>query len=186
MGRINYPSEFAMRTATLPTAFIVGNLIYLYRSLLLRVHRAIPSVVAGIAILSLGWQFQSPSAIILHTAFVAGSIVWFCIAGPTVRIKLQGDFSYGIYVYHLPILTVVLLLTGHRSLHIAGPLTFALSLTLAALSWFSIERKFLALKNLRVLNELGEITQDKRASFPPKSVLDDAITEPNIKVLKID
>ena len=62
------------------------------------------------------------------------------------KILRGNDFSYGLYIYHLPIVNV--LLHGGRSggVHWVA-VALALAMGCAVASWFMVERPFLRLKN---------------------------------------
>jgi peptidoglycan/LPS O-acetylase OafA/YrhL len=84
---------------------------------------------------------------ILCLFILAGTIISFAFSfkGLSEKLLKHQDFSYGIYIYHMPIinLLVALNLTG-----IGKNMAFSLVLVLffAILSWFLIEKKALKLK----------------------------------------
>jgi len=67
-------------------------------------------------------------------------VLWFAFATPPVRLKF--DLSYGIYVWHMPVINLLLVLGVPR----AAPLAFALTLAISALSWVLVEKPALKLK----------------------------------------
>jgi len=67
-------------------------------------------------------------------------VLWFAFATPFVRLKF--DLSYGIYVWHMPIINLLLVFAVPR----AAPLVFVLTLAIAALSWIVVEKPALKLK----------------------------------------
>ncbi len=74
-----------------------------------------------------------------YFACYAGLVLWLAFATPFR--KLSFDLSYGSYIWHLPIINLLLVL-GLRSVPLAIVLTFAIS----ALSWFLVEKPALRLK----------------------------------------
>jgi peptidoglycan/LPS O-acetylase OafA/YrhL len=69
----------------------------------------------------------------------AGLVLWFSFGVPFVRMSF--DISYGSYVWHMPIINLLLVL-GMPSAPLAVGLTFAV----AALSWLFVEKPALKLK----------------------------------------
>ncbi len=66
-------------------------------------------------------------------------VLWFAFATPFLRLKF--DLSYGTYIWHMPVINLLLVLS------IASvPLAFALTFGVAMLSWFLVERPALKLK----------------------------------------
>ena len=68
-----------------------------------------------------------------------GLVLWFAFVLPFVR--LPCDLSYGTYIWHMPIINLLLVLS-FKSMALAVVLTFAVAL----LSWFAIEKPALKLK----------------------------------------
>ena len=66
-------------------------------------------------------------------------VLWFAFATPFVRLKF--DLSYGIYVWHMPVINLLLVLAVP-----SAPLTFVLTLAISALSWVLVEKPALKLK----------------------------------------
>lgn len=57
-------------------------------------------------------------------------------------VRLETDLSYGVYIWHMPVINFLLVWGGTRSLWVAIGLTVAM----AALSWFVVEKPTLRLK----------------------------------------
>jgi peptidoglycan/LPS O-acetylase OafA/YrhL len=66
-------------------------------------------------------------------------VLWFAFVVRPVRLPF--DLSYGVYIWHAPVINL-LLVVGILSVHLALVLTFSL----AAMSWFFMEKPFLKLK----------------------------------------
>ena len=66
-------------------------------------------------------------------------VLWFSFVVRPVRLPF--DISYGVYIWHQPVLNL-LLVWGLLSF----PLALVLTLSIAALSWFCVEKQFLKLK----------------------------------------
>lgn len=73
-------------------------------------------------------------------------VYWAAMAAPFVgRASKHGDFSYGIYLYHWPVIQVLVALGLFARAPVAAAVTtFAVVLTLAVISWYVVERRFLA------------------------------------------
>jgi peptidoglycan/LPS O-acetylase OafA/YrhL len=66
-------------------------------------------------------------------------VLWFSFVVRPVRLSF--DLSYGVYIWHQPVLNLLLVL-GLLSF----PLALVLTMSIAALSWFCVEKQFLKLK----------------------------------------
>ena len=53
--------------------------------------------------------------------------------------KLPGDISYGIYLWHMPIINVMIVSSARNTSTHPLPVFLAILVSLAALSWFCIE-----------------------------------------------
>ena len=56
------------------------------------------------------------------------------------KIRLPGDFSYGVYIYGFPIQQMLVALQPGWGLHLNQGLTMCFALMIAAASWFLIEK----------------------------------------------
>ena len=79
-------------------------------------------------------------------------MLWFAFCTPHVPVPF--DLSYGTYVWHMPVINLLLVLAFPSPLS-AIALTFAL----AAVSWFAVERPALRLKrqSLKPVETVGTI-----------------------------
>ncbi|MBS0151196.1 MAG: acyltransferase [Nitrospira sp.] len=76
---------------------------------------------------------------LIYFSCYIGMVLWFAFVAPFVRVNF--DLSYGAYVWHMPIINLLLVL-GVPSVLLAVVLTFFS----ATLSWFLVERPALKLK----------------------------------------
>lgn len=76
---------------------------------------------------------------LLYFPCYIGLALWFAFVVPFVRMKF--DLSYGIYVWHMPVINLLLVLGIPNA-----PLAVVLTLAFATLSWFLVEKPALALK----------------------------------------
>jgi peptidoglycan/LPS O-acetylase OafA/YrhL len=70
---------------------------------------------------------------ILYFICYVGLVIWFAFATPFVRLKF--DLSYGSYIWHMPVINLLLVLSVPSS-----TLAFALTFAIASLSWFLVEK----------------------------------------------
>ncbi|MBF0553702.1 MAG: acyltransferase [Nitrospirae bacterium] len=76
---------------------------------------------------------------LVYLVSYVGLALWFAFVAPFVRLTF--DLSYGTYIWHMPVINMLLLLSI-PSVSLAVVLTFAI----AALSWFFVEKPALKLK----------------------------------------
>ena len=150
---------------SLGPAFWIGNLVYLYRDRLACLPKWIPCValiLTSFAFFVRGDDIQVQ--FIQQCAFVA-SLIWCAAFGPVLLPILKNDLSYGVYIYHLPILTV--LLAHHLAHWLFISTGLLLTLSMATLSWFGIERYALQLKNWRPSRISTVPTSIASSQLPP-------------------
>lgn len=120
-------------------AFFIGNLMYIYRNEARRVHPLVPWLAFVLL-----WQWgYTPWAQLFGGVLVAVvqslAIVWAGIAGAQIIPFRYPDLSYGIYVYHLPVIFFALNSGGVGPYEVFG-VAIPLVLTLSALSWYWLEK----------------------------------------------
>jgi peptidoglycan/LPS O-acetylase OafA/YrhL len=99
---------------------------------------------------------------LLYFAAYAGAVLWLAFATP--HVPLHADFSYGTYIWHMPVINL-LLIWDHRS----APLAVALTFVMAALSWYLVERPAL-LRKKRSLKPLAAIRMPEDAAVTRPTV----------------
>lgn len=129
-------------------AFFIGNLMYLYRSTLLRVHPVIPWIVFVLVCFS-GYIPGVDRIVALDPlAFQSFAVVWVGMAGfRAIPFKFP-DISYGLYIYHFPL---VLFIVRHAlATTYAGMALYLVPsvLAISLLSWYLIEKPALDLKRV--------------------------------------
>lgn len=135
--------------------FALGALIYLWQDKLLPICRDRFVVFFAVyVIFRLSLVFSGISPATIHTTLwglavypFLGLVVYsfsYSFSGLSQRILNGNDFSYGVYIYHMPLIymTLYMKLEGVWGFVVTAG-TVAL---FAALSWFLIERSFLKLK----------------------------------------
>jgi peptidoglycan/LPS O-acetylase OafA/YrhL len=126
--------------------FIIGALIYYHQQFFQQYGKWL---MLGAALLyalhvSTGWFFPRPAAI--ATLTLGASLLLPTVKGPT----RWGDFSYGTYVLHWPIIQIVVAVGLYRTHPWAAMAVTLIALAIAApLSWFFVEKPSLALVHAR-------------------------------------
>jgi peptidoglycan/LPS O-acetylase OafA/YrhL len=123
--------------------FLIGSLMFLYAG---RIPMRGPLAAVSAAVLT-GGLLLGPDYRVVAAPSFAYLCLWFVVIRPPVRTP-RSDFSYGLYVYHWPILQI-LAVSGAAGL--GEPIFLLLGLTLAlgaaVLSWRFVERPALGLKD---------------------------------------
>jgi peptidoglycan/LPS O-acetylase OafA/YrhL len=125
--------------------FLAGSLMSLFASKV-PVSWKLASIAAICSIVLVGFQsFQFWGSIPL-----AYLMLWLGTRLPFQKLGAKNDVSYGIYIYHWPVLVLLMVaLEGNQSpFWLTLGLTVALTVPLAMLSWFLIEKPAMSLKNL--------------------------------------
>ena len=91
---------------------------------------------------------------ILYFAMYACLVLWLAFGTPYVR--LGADLSYGTYVWHMPAINLLLVMATP-----SFPIALTLTVALACISWFGVERPALARKKRSIQQS---ITVDPSAS----------------------
>jgi peptidoglycan/LPS O-acetylase OafA/YrhL len=123
--------------------FAAGALVYQFRE-------AIParwSLVAVCIVIVLASMFL-PNFRVLGAIPLAYAVITTGALLHHPRLNLRNDLSYGVYIYAYPVQQMLVVL-GFASLNIVVFFAFATIVTvpLAALSWFLVEKQAIALKN---------------------------------------
>lgn len=133
---IQAPGQFAF--------FVAGAIAYERTRLGLSPPQAWMAAIAAIT-----YAATSGLAHELLAPFAVGIIAyWAAIAVPFAgRASRYGDFSYGVYLYHWPVIQALIALQLYAYAPGAAALmTVAMALGLAVCSWYLVERRFLTHK----------------------------------------
>ncbi len=141
------PAIFALlvqaETARLLTMFLAGALLYQFRD---KIPANWPLVAVSTGIVAVSMillpDYRLLGAVPLTYAIIAsGSLIHH------KRLQLRTDLSYGVYIYSFPLQQVLLVigLSVHPLLFTA--ISAAVTLPVAALSWFLVEKPSLTLKS---------------------------------------
>lgn len=144
------PIIIVLPTKSLIFSFIVGSLIYLYRDRV-AYHPLIVFVVfvASTALAAFS-QFDSQLRAAVYPAVIGLTYVVVALGLttlPKLPVLSRGDYSYGIYLYHWPILqSVASFFPGQKVWWLIFLFSFPTTLLFAAASWHLIEKPALALR----------------------------------------
>ncbi len=125
-------------------AFFVGNLIYLLRERLMKVHWHTYVVSMG-ATLFFRSLLEEAAPLWLFSPIVSGLALILALILPQVRFRIE-DISYGIYIYHYPFILFANGVPGLPRSRVFG-ITLTATLCLSWMSWIYLEKRMLALKN---------------------------------------
>lgn len=142
------PSQYLIILQLMP-AFFIGNLAYLHRKWLFNIDPAVPWALLVLVMLSTNLPYLGPlinQNEASQVAFQAFVVVWVGMAGFKAVSFRFPDISYGLYIYHWPILGYLF----YRGIASTGTemtlwLTICLLATCLA-SWYLVEKPALRLK----------------------------------------
>ena len=122
--------------------FLAGAIVY-------RVRIRLPGgalVAAGL--LAVGWAMLADERWTLLSPLVLAyaAAALGCTAPPRLPVIFGGDYSYGLYLYGMPVQQVLIALVGAMPLWVHFPLSVAVAGGVAALSWHWVEKPALGLK----------------------------------------
>jgi len=99
-----------------------------------------------------------PVGTIAGSLLLAITVFFFALSMPVIRYPFRKeDISYGLYIYHFPVMQTLIWLGVYNSSPMLGlALSFLITMILALLSWFLIEKPFItksyAPLNLEILS----------------------------------
>jgi peptidoglycan/LPS O-acetylase OafA/YrhL len=133
-------------------AFFAGNILYFVWPKLKSVK--VWAAFLALAAMSVFWFIpEKPYSILMAKVVLqSAAAVLLCLALPQMKVRIP-DVSYGLYIYHWPVMMAVIGL-GLRRWELFGA-TFAITLLLSTLSCFALERPALRLKNWRLKRDSG-------------------------------
>jgi peptidoglycan/LPS O-acetylase OafA/YrhL len=136
---------------TIPVLFFAtGSLCCLWREKIV-IDRRIGGILLIIFLLFYSYFPYLFHICLLYNLLVLGSLNWF------MKIKLPGDFSYGVYIYSFFIQQILALYFPGASPYNGTLLTIPLVLILAGLSWFIIELPALKFGKSLITNKFKQL-----------------------------
>ena len=124
--------------------FAAGMFAYQYKDYFLRYRHYIilPAICIVVFEKMMGISWLQPAG-------NAAILLWCAYSLPKLnRLEWLGNFSYGMYLYHYPIIMVMITLGAFEAWNVwvASAVLIAVVLILSALSWHLMEKKFLKRK----------------------------------------
>ena len=97
---------------------------------------------------ALGFQGMADGLVFVDVLMLSGLVMSaaFTARNMACRVLRGNDISYGMYIYHMPIVNLLLFL-GAFSLATNAAIVFGATILLSTLSWFLVEKPALSLKN---------------------------------------
>ena len=121
--------------------FAAGMFAYQYKDQFMKYRHWIILPAIGIVVfekmMGLSW---------LQPAGNAAVLLWCAYSLPKLnKLEWLGNFSYGMYLYHCPILMVMMSLGAFQAMNVwvASVCFIAIVIALAALSWYTLEKRFI-------------------------------------------
>jgi peptidoglycan/LPS O-acetylase OafA/YrhL len=120
--------------------FIAGMLAYVLRDEI-KINYKIAAVLLIICVVARQFSFNfflySFYALLLYLLLLAATLT------PLKKIKMPGDYSYGVYIYAFIVQQSVSFLIPGISAYMSMGITIPITLLFAALSWHLIEKRFI-------------------------------------------
>ena len=141
----------SVTTVTMPgrilvLGFLAGVAVYLLRDIL----PFNPATGAASCLLSVA-LISFPSTMVLAVLPSAYFTAWLGLQNPPkVPILMDGDYSYGMYLFAFPLQQVLMLFPSVRPPQLAIPLAIIISMSYAAISWHLVEKPVLSRKSVFV------------------------------------
>lgn len=134
-GQSNLYARMARQLPGWTGYFVVGATAYLYRDLLVR-HRWIIAALSAFVVLWGAHTFDALAPLAITTLVLSIGLI-----GPHIPISRFGDLSFGIYIYHSPIIQLLIWFGVARQVGIVPffLLSMVLLIPLAWASWTLIE-----------------------------------------------
>ena len=135
-----YAREISLQFPGQLSYFIFGAYFFINKNLLLKVKWI--SIISSICFLL---TLESSINLIIEPIFFSSIVIFFSTqAYKNLRLGKYGDISYGIYLYHFPVIQLLVFI-GLFELNkwLALVVTIAVTVLMAFLSWNFIEKRFL-------------------------------------------
>ncbi len=139
------PAPFSPDMARFGLHFLAGAVLYLYADRI-----PLSGRLAALSAVVFTASFFLVNQHLVSALPMAYLVAWLAVRLPLSRVGARNDLSYGLYIYGFPIQQLATVYGLHRLGAIAYlPLTTAVTVLLAAASWFAVEAPALRQKNWR-------------------------------------
>lgn len=131
----------------LAPAFFTGNLMFLHQERLMRLGSVLPWVCLVVVCL---WTYIPIPGIggdMAPSVMQAFAVVWAGMAGAKLIPSKIPDLSYGMYVYHIPMILFLNATYKPENPLLTGLILTAALVTFSTASWYLVEKPALRLKN---------------------------------------
>lgn len=136
------------------TFFLAGALFFLYRDKIPMNWKIFAAALGTLVVATVVGALWVPySAGMFYTVAplpLTYVVMWLGMRLPFTRINTKVDLSYGIYIYGTLVLGILTSLGWNQTWFPYVTATIAITLVVASLSWFLVEKPALSLKNARL------------------------------------
>lgn len=170
---------FVIRGAQLITAFLCGVLVYQFRGRI-PMSRALFSISVAVALIAMIVLDTRATESVANRLILIPVLTYITIYAGLSRLPLpkilgRGDYSYGVYLYHVPFIQLSIFLAPSffvgtiPGVVMLTAVTIGVVLCVAAVSWHIVEKPVLSLRRFALT---GRATGEGRAAMAPVAAVE--------------
>ncbi|MBB3441170.1 acyltransferase [Rhizobium sp. BK379] len=170
---------FVIRGAQLITAFLCGVLAYQFRGRI-PMSRALFSISVAVALIAMIVLDTRATESVANRLILIPVLTYITIYAGLSRLPLpkilgRGDYSYGVYLYHVPFIQLSIFLAPSffvgtiPGVVMLTAVTIGIVLCVAAVSWHVVEKPVLSLRRFALT---GRATGEGRAAIAPVAAVE--------------
>lgn len=170
---------FVIRGAQLITAFLCGVLAYQFRGRI-PMSRALFSISVAVALIAMIVLDTRATESVANRLILIPVLTYITIYAGLSRLPLpkilgRGDYSYGVYLYHVPFIQLSIFLAPSffvgtiPGVVMLTAVTIGVVLCVAAVSWHIVEKPVLSLRRFALT---GRATGEGRAAMAPVAAVE--------------
>ena len=170
---------FVIRGAQLITAFLCGVLAYQFRGRI-PMSRALFSISVAVALIAMIVLDTRATESVANRLILIPVLTYITIYAGLSRLPLpkilgRGDYSYGVYLYHVPFIQLSIFLAPSLfvgtipGVVMLTAVTIGVVLCVAAVSWHVVEKPVLSLRRFALT---GRATGEGRAAMAPVAAVE--------------